>query len=51
MSHSVLWQGNFFGVLLSAAAFIPLLERTSSSPSILLVSSVASLIPAPTRAL
>jgi len=44
-------QGNFFGVLLSAAAFIPLLERTSSSPSILLVSSVASLIPAPTRAL
>lgn len=30
---------------------IPLLERTSPSPSILLLSSVASLIPAPTRAL
>ncbi|KAK6201816.1 hypothetical protein LQW54_009311 [Pestalotiopsis sp. IQ-011] len=44
-------QGNFNGPLVSALAFIPMLTRTSSSPSILLVSSVAAIIPAPTRAL
>ncbi|KAF3763966.1 NAD(P)-binding protein [Cryphonectria parasitica EP155] len=44
-------QGNFNGPLVAALTFIPMLERTSSSPSILLVSSLAALVPAPTRAL
>ncbi|KAH6652424.1 short-chain dehydrogenase [Truncatella angustata] len=44
-------QGNFNGPLVSALVFIPMLTRTSSSPSVLLVSSVAAIIPAPTRAL
>ncbi|KAK6073833.1 short-chain dehydrogenase reductase sdr [Seiridium cupressi] len=44
-------QGNFNGPLVSVLTFIPMLTRTSSSPSILLVSSVAAIIPAPTRAL
>ncbi|KAL0932547.1 short-chain dehydrogenase reductase sdr [Colletotrichum truncatum] len=44
-------KGNFDGPLASALTFIPMLTRTSKSPSILLVSSVAAIIPAPTRAL
>ncbi|KAI0107099.1 short-chain dehydrogenase [Nemania sp. FL0031] len=44
-------QGNFFGPLISAMTFIPMMKRTSASPAILLVSSVAAIIPAPTRAL
>ncbi|KAF0328933.1 short chain dehydrogenase [Colletotrichum asianum] len=44
-------KGNFDGPLASALTFIPMLTRTSKSPSILLVSSVAAVIPAPTRAL
>ncbi|ETS77320.1 hypothetical protein PFICI_11194 [Pestalotiopsis fici W106-1] len=44
-------QGNFDGPLVSALTFIPMLTRTSSAPAILLVSSVAAVIPAPTRAL
>jgi len=44
-------QGNFFGPLMAALTFIPMLKRTSDSPAILLVSSVAAVIPAPTRAL
>ncbi|KZL80883.1 short-chain dehydrogenase reductase sdr [Colletotrichum incanum] len=44
-------KGNFNGPLASALTFIPMLTRTSESPSILLVSSVAAVIPAPTRAL
>ncbi|KAH8890048.1 short-chain dehydrogenase [Thozetella sp. PMI_491] len=44
-------QGNFVGPLVSALTFIPTLIRTSPSPAILLVSSVAALIPPPTRAL
>jgi NAD(P)-dependent dehydrogenase (short-subunit alcohol dehydrogenase family) len=44
-------QGNFVGPLMAALAFIPMLKRTSDSPAILLVSSVAAVIPAPTRAL
>ncbi|KAI0532234.1 short-chain dehydrogenase [Xylaria digitata] len=44
-------QGNFFGPLITAVTFIPMLKRTSASPAILLVSSVAAVIPAPTRAL
>ncbi|OTA58940.1 short chain dehydrogenase [Hypoxylon sp. EC38] len=44
-------QGNVYGPLVAALTFIPLLTRTSTSPSILLVSSVAAVVPAPTRAL
>ncbi|OTA99587.1 hypothetical protein M426DRAFT_324980 [Hypoxylon sp. CI-4A] len=44
-------QANFNGPLVTALSFIPLLKRTSASPSILLVSSVAAVVPAPTRAL
>ena len=44
-------QGNLTGPLLTSAAFIPYLGKTSASPSILLISSLASVIPAPTRAL
>ncbi|KAI1137641.1 NAD(P)-binding protein [Hypoxylon sp. FL0543] len=44
-------QGNVYGPLVAALTFIPLLTRTSTCPSILLVSSVAALVPAPTRAL
>ncbi|KAF6829538.1 short-chain dehydrogenase reductase sdr [Colletotrichum musicola] len=44
-------KGNFDGPLTTALTFIPMLKRTSRSPSILLVSSVAAVIPAPTRAL
>ncbi|KIJ32092.1 hypothetical protein M422DRAFT_53094 [Sphaerobolus stellatus SS14] len=44
-------RGNFTGPLLSLAAFIPLLENSSSRPATLLVSSVAAVIPAPTRTL
>ncbi|KAH9888620.1 NAD(P)-binding protein [Xylariomycetidae sp. FL2044] len=44
-------RGNFNGPFVAAATFVPALTRTSPSPSILLVSSCAALIPAPTRAL
>ncbi|KAF4566522.1 hypothetical protein EYR36_011953 [Pleurotus pulmonarius] len=44
-------NGNYFGPLAAAVAFIPLLTRTSPSPSILLVSSLAAVIPAPSRTL
>ncbi|KAI1102421.1 NAD(P)-binding protein [Jackrogersella minutella] len=44
-------QGNIYGPLVAALTFIPMLLRTSPSPSILLVSSVAAVVPAPTRAL
>ncbi|KAI8955987.1 short-chain dehydrogenase [Xylaria longipes] len=44
-------QGNFFGPLIAAMTFIPMMKRTSASPAILLVSSVAAIVPAPTRAL
>ncbi|KAI0839381.1 hypothetical protein F5Y06DRAFT_265298 [Hypoxylon sp. FL0890] len=44
-------QGNVYGPLVAALTFVPLLARTSTSPSILLVSSVAAVVPAPTRAL
>jgi len=42
-------RGNYIGPLVAAITFIPLLKSTSASPSILLVSSLAALIPAPTR--
>ncbi|KUI63331.1 11-beta-hydroxysteroid dehydrogenase-like 3 [Cytospora mali] len=44
-------QGNMMGPLVAALTFIPMLARTSACPAILLVSSVAALVPAPTRAL
>ncbi|KAI0202982.1 short-chain dehydrogenase [Astrocystis sublimbata] len=44
-------RGNFIGPLVAAVTFIPMLKRTSASPTILLVSSVAAIVPAPTRAL
>ncbi|KAI1212108.1 NAD(P)-binding protein [Annulohypoxylon truncatum] len=44
-------QGNVYGPLVAALTFIPMLLRTSVSPSILLISSIAALVPAPTRAL
>ncbi|KLO20018.1 NAD-P-binding protein [Schizopora paradoxa] len=44
-------QGNYFGPLVAALAFIPFMTRTSPSPSILQLSSVAAVVPPPTRAL
>ncbi|KAH6884311.1 hypothetical protein BKA70DRAFT_1410946 [Coprinopsis sp. MPI-PUGE-AT-0042] len=44
-------EGNYLGPLVAAVTFIPLLSSSSSSPSILLVNSLASVIPAPTRTL
>ncbi|KAI5860928.1 NAD(P)-binding protein [Durotheca rogersii] len=44
-------RGNVYGPLIAALAFIPALTRTSAAPSILLVSSLAAVVPAPTRAL
>ncbi|KAI1111406.1 short chain dehydrogenase [Nemania sp. NC0429] len=44
-------QGNFFGPLIAAVTFVPMMKRTSVSPAILLVSSIAAVVPAPTRAL
>ncbi|KAI0785926.1 hypothetical protein C8Q75DRAFT_881515 [Abortiporus biennis] len=44
-------RGNYVGPLVTALTFIPLLHRTSKSPSILLMSSLAALVPAPTRTL
>ncbi|KAI3323740.1 short chain dehydrogenase [Xylariaceae sp. AK1471] len=44
-------QGNFFGPFIAAVTFIPMMKRSSSSPAILLVSSIAAVVPAPTRAL
>ncbi|KAK7007890.1 11-beta-hydroxysteroid dehydrogenase-like 3 [Favolaschia claudopus] len=44
-------RGNYVGPLIAAVAFIPILESTSPSPSILLVNTLASAIPAPTRAI
>ncbi|KAG2065963.1 NAD(P)-binding protein [Suillus decipiens] len=44
-------DGNFFGPYVAAITFIPLLTSCSISPSILLLSSLAAVIPAPTRAL
>ncbi|KAI0154299.1 short chain dehydrogenase [Xylariaceae sp. FL1272] len=42
---------NFHGVLIATTALIPILKETSLAPAILLVSSVAAVVPAPTRAL
>ncbi|KAF7338949.1 11-beta-hydroxysteroid dehydrogenase-like 3 [Mycena venus] len=42
-------RGNYVGPLIAAVTFIPLLESSSPHPSILLVNTLASAIPAPTR--
>ncbi|KAG6816571.1 hypothetical protein H0H87_004931 [Tephrocybe sp. NHM501043] len=44
-------RGNYIGPLVAAITFIPLLISSSTAPSILLVSSLAAVIPAPTRTL
>jgi len=44
-------KANYFGPLVSAISLIPLLQNTSPAPSILLVSSLAAVIPPPTRTL
>ncbi|KAK7047186.1 hypothetical protein VNI00_006852 [Paramarasmius palmivorus] len=44
-------QVNYLGPVVVAVTFIPLLKRTSSSPSILLISSLGAVIPAPTRSI
>jgi len=44
-------RGNYVGPLVAAVTFVPLLSNTSKSPSIILVNSLASVIPAPTRTL
>ncbi|KAI0635725.1 NAD-P-binding protein [Trametes polyzona] len=44
-------QGNYLGPLVSVVTFIPLLSATSSAPSVVLISSLAGVIPAPTRSI
>ncbi|KDR70064.1 hypothetical protein GALMADRAFT_255450 [Galerina marginata CBS 339.88] len=44
-------QGNYVGPLIAAVTFIPMLSNTSKAPSIVLLNSLASVIPAPTRTL
>ncbi|KAF8610768.1 NAD(P)-binding protein [Ceratobasidium sp. AG-I] len=44
-------EGNYIGPLVSATTLIPLLESTSQRPAIALISSLAAVVPAPTRAL
>ncbi|KAF9028857.1 hypothetical protein BDP27DRAFT_911682 [Rhodocollybia butyracea] len=44
-------KGNYIGPMVAAITFIPLLRRTSRSPSILLISSLGAVIPAPTRSM
>ncbi|KAJ4485230.1 hypothetical protein J3R30DRAFT_1327633 [Lentinula aciculospora] len=42
-------RSNYLGPMIAAISFIPLLKRSSKSPSILLISSLGAVIPAPTR--
>ncbi|KAF5378672.1 hypothetical protein D9757_009529 [Collybiopsis confluens] len=44
-------KSNYVGPTVSAVTLIPMLQRTSKSPSILLVSSLGAVIPAPTRSI
>ncbi|KAJ4463712.1 hypothetical protein C8R41DRAFT_927267 [Lentinula lateritia] len=44
-------KGNYLGPLIAAVSLIPILKRTSKSPSVLLISSVGAVIPAPSRTL
>jgi len=43
--------GNYIGPILAAAAFVPLLSLSSKRPAIAVTSSLAAVIPAPTRSL
>ncbi|THU85446.1 NAD(P)-binding protein [Dendrothele bispora CBS 962.96] len=44
-------QSNYFGPLIAAVTFIPFLSQTSALPSVHLLSSLAAVVPAPTRSL
>ncbi|KAJ3904625.1 hypothetical protein F5879DRAFT_801268 [Lentinula edodes] len=44
-------RGNYLGPMIAAVSLIPILKRTSKSPSVLLISSLGAVIPAPTRTL
>ncbi|CAE7096349.1 unnamed protein product [Rhizoctonia solani] len=44
-------EGNFMGPLVSVTTMIPLLESSSKKPAIALISSLAAVVPAPTRAI
>ncbi|CAE6515248.1 unnamed protein product [Rhizoctonia solani] len=44
-------EGNYMGPLVSATTMIPLLESSSKKPAIALISSLAAVVPAPTRAI
>ncbi|KAJ1310259.1 hypothetical protein OPQ81_007001 [Rhizoctonia solani] len=44
-------EGNYMGPLVSAITMIPLLESSSKKPAIALISSLAAVVPAPTRAI
>ncbi|KAJ3550010.1 hypothetical protein NM688_g5117 [Phlebia brevispora] len=44
-------RANYTGPLVSAVTFIPLLEESSRSPAILLIASLGSVVPAPTRSI
>ncbi|KAI0259322.1 NAD(P)-binding protein [Gloeopeniophorella convolvens] len=44
-------KANYLGPLVSVVTMIPLMRSTSASPSVLLLSSLGSVIPAPTRAI
>ncbi|QRW27235.1 short chain dehydrogenase [Rhizoctonia solani] len=44
-------EGNYVGPLVSATTMIPFLESTSKKPAIALISSLAAVVPAPTRAI
>ncbi|GBE88257.1 hypothetical protein SCP_1300720 [Sparassis crispa] len=42
---------NYIGPLISAVTFLPILQSSSVSPSIVLISSLGAIIPAPTRSI
>ncbi|KEP53309.1 short-chain dehydrogenase/reductase family protein [Rhizoctonia solani 123E] len=44
-------EGNYMGPLVSVTTLIPLLESSSKKPAIALISSLAAVVPAPTRAI
>ncbi|KAJ3751361.1 NAD-P-binding protein [Lentinula detonsa] len=47
----VAMRNNYLGPMIAAISFIPVLKRTSKLPSILLISSLGAVIPAPTRSI
>ncbi|CAE6426848.1 unnamed protein product [Rhizoctonia solani] len=44
-------EGNYMGPLVSIITMIPLLESSSKKPAVALISSLAAVVPAPTRAI